>query len=173
MDMELIQALDFIYLYKIEGETGNAWKVANLTEGSTSESRAFDTVPTKDGAKKTPGAYEGSNSFSSLLGKGDPSIAKLKGLVRKANPEKLLVWGIDRTDIGEETTLPGEFSRNVVTSVDTSAGSEGNVEISFETEVEGTVINGEVNVTPALLEILQLIKDEQAFLQPTESEEGE
>ena len=88
--------------------------------------------------------------------------------MRKANPERLEVWEIDRSDVAEETTIPGEYSTDVVTSVSTSAGSEGEVEVSFDTEVEGTIISGEVNVTPELLAILQLISEEQVFVQPME-----
>lgn len=42
------------------------------------------------------------------------------------------------------------------------------MEISFDTEVEGTIVSGEVNVTPELLAILQLISEEQEFVQPME-----
>ena len=166
--METVKASDIIMLFRIQGEEGNAWKVGLQTDSSTDESRTYETTETKDGALKSAGAYEGSHSVSALLPKGDEYIAKIKNLVRKPNPEKLEVWEIDRSDIAEETTIPGEYSTDVVTSVSTSAGSEGEVEVSFDTEVEGTIISGEVNVTPELLAILQLISEEQAFVQPME-----
>ena len=76
------------------------------------------------------------------------------------------MWEIDRSDIADASTIPGDYSTDVVTSVATSAGSEGEVEVSFDTEVEGTIISGEVNVTPELLAILQLVSEEQEFVQP-------
>ena len=166
--METVKAADIIMLFRIEGEEGNAWKVGLQTDSSTDESRTYETTETKDGALKSAGAYEGSHSVSALLPKGDEYIAKIKNLVRKPNPEKLEVWEIDRSDIAEETAIPGDYSKDVVTSVSTSAGSEGEVEVSFDTEVEGTIISGEVNVTPELLAILQLISEEQVFVQPME-----
>lgn len=172
--MDLVQAVDIIYLFRIEGEENDAWKVAFQTDGNADESRNFDTTETKDGAKKTAGSYEGKHSISALLGSGDKLIPKIKGLVRKKNPEKLEVWEINRTGIADETTLPGEYSTDVVTSISQSAGSEGNVEVSIETEVEGTIRSGAVKVTPSLLAILQEITEEQDFVQPmTDVEEEE
>ena len=166
--METVKATDIIMLFRIQGEAGNAWKVGLQTESSTEESREYETTETKDGARKSAGAYEGTHSVTALLPKDDVYIPRIKGLVRKANPEKLEVWEVNRSDIAKETTIPGEYSTDVVTSVSTSAGSEGEVEVSFETEVEGTIISGEVNVTPDLLAILQLISEDQEFVQPME-----
>ena len=168
--METVKATDIIMLFRIKGETGDAWKVGLQTDSSTDESRTYETTQTKDGARKSAGAYEGTHSVTALLPKGDEYIARIKDLVRKPNPEKLEVWEIDRSDIAEETTIPGDYSTDVVTSVSTSAGSEGEVEVSFETEVEGTIISGEVNVTSDLLAILQLSSEEQEFVQPMSDE---
>ena len=166
--METVKASDIIMLFRIQGEEGNAWKVGLQTDSSTDESRTYESTPTKDLTIKSPGAYEGSHSVTALLPKGDEYIARIKNLVRKANPERLEVWEIDRSDIAEETTIPGDYSTDVVTSFSKSAGADGNVEVSIETEVEGTIISGDVTVTPELLAILQKISEEQAFVQPTE-----
>ena len=53
--MDLVQAIDLIYLFRIQGEAGNAWKVAFQTDGTQDETRNYETTPTKDGAKKTAG----------------------------------------------------------------------------------------------------------------------
>lgn len=166
--METVKASDIIMLFRIQGEEGNAWKVGLQTDSSTDESRTYETTETKDGARKSAGAYEGSHSVTALLPKGDEYIPRIKNLVRKPNPEKLEVWEVNRTDIADATTIPGDYSIDVVTSVSTSAGSEGEVEVSFETEVEGTIVSGEVNVTSELLAILQLISEDQEFVQPME-----
>ena len=166
--METVKASDIIMLFRIQGEAGNAWKVGLQTDSSTDESRTYESTPTKDLTIKSPGAYEGSHSVTALLPKGDEYIARIKNLVRKANPERLEVWEIDRSNIAEETTIPGDYSTDVVTSFSKSAGADGNVEVSIETEVEGTIISGDVTVTPELLGILQKISEEQAFVQPIE-----
>lgn len=166
--MSTIKAVDKLFLFRVEGETGNAWKVAYQTDASTSESRSYDSAETKDGTVKAAGAYEASHSLTSYLKAGDTYITKLKGLVRNAD-SRLEVWGIDRTDISIEssTTLPGEYSIDVVTSISESAGADGNVEVSIETEVEKGIISGEVTVDAPLKELLTRISDEFEFEQPT------
>ena len=154
--MSTIKAVNKLFLFRIEGEAGDAWKVAYQTDASTSESRAYDSNETKDGTVKAAGAYEASHSLTSYLKAEDTYISKLKGLVRNAD-SRLEVWGIDRTDINSEepaAVLPGEYSVDVVTSVSESAGADGNVEVSIDTEVENGIISGEVEVSAALKALL-------------------
>lgn len=170
--MSTIKAVNKLFLFRIEGEAGNAWKVAYQTDASTSESRAYDSNETKDGTVKAAGAYEASHSLTSYLKSGDTYIAKLKGLVRNAN-SRLEVWGIDRTELvdgaTEPTELAGEYSIDVVTSVSESAGADGSVEVSIDTEVEKGIISGKVDVTAELKELLVSIADEFEFEQPIET----
>ena len=167
--MDLVKAIDLIYLLRIKGEDIDAWKVNFQTDGSTDESRAYESVPTKDGVKKSVGEYEGTHSLTALLGKNDDLITKIKDQVRKPNPEGIEVWEVDRSDIGDSETIPGEYSYDVVTSFSTSAGADGNVELSIETEIEKGPVRGEVPVTPELLEKLQDLSTELEFEQPTKT----
>lgn len=167
-----VKAVNKLFLFRVEGETGDAWKVAYQTDASTSESRSYDSTETKDGTVKAAGAYEATHSLTSYLKSGDTYIAKLKELVRKAD-SRLEVWGIDRTALVElpeggtdPTKIPGEYSVDVVTSVDESAGADGNVEISIETEVEKGIISGDVTVNAALKALLTRLADEFEFEQP-------
>ena len=167
--MSTIKAVNKLFLFRIEGESGDAWKVAYQTDASTSESRAYDSNETKDGTVKAAGAYEASHSLTSYLKAEDTYISKLKGLVRNAD-SRLEVWGIDRTDINSEepaAVLPGEYSVDVVTGVSESAGADGNVEVSIDTEVENGIISGEVEVSAALKALLVRVSDEFEFVQPT------
>lgn len=171
MSKELVQGVDHIYLFRIKGETGNAWKVAFQTDGETSEEREYETTPTKDGSIKAAGTYEATHSISSLLAKDDEIIPKITELVRAKNPGRLEVWELDRSDIEDVDTLtiPGEYSTDAVTSISRSSGSEESVEIEIETEVEGYITSGEVKVTESLKTILKSITEEQsAFEQPTD-----
>ena len=170
--MSTVKAVNKLFLFRIEGEAGDAWKVAYQTDASTSESRAYDSNETKDGTVKAAGAYEASHSLTSYLKSGDTYIAKLKGLVRNAN-SRLEVWGIDRTALvelpeggSEPTEIPGEYSVDVVTSVDESAGADGNVEISIDSEVEKGIVSGDVAVNAALKALLTRLADEFEFEQP-------
>jgi TP901-1 family phage major tail protein len=165
--MDTVQAINKVFLFRILGEEGDAWKVAFQQDAETEESREYDTEPTKDGNVKSAGQYEASHSLSSFLAKGDDKLPKLKKLVRDDNPGKLEVWEVDRTDINDETTIGGDYSVDVVTTVSTSAGAEGKVEVSIDTEVEGTIVSGEIQVTPELKELLKMINHEREFVQPT------
>lgn len=166
--MDLVKAIDKVFLFRILGEEGDAWKIAFQTDAETDESRDYDSEPTKDGVVKSAGAYEASHSLSSFLAQGDEYINQIKELVRHANG-KLEVWEIDRSNLDEET-IPGEYSVDVVTSVSSSAGPEGNVEISIETEVEGAIVSGDVNVDERLRAILRQINAEREFVQPMTAE---
>lgn len=170
--MDLVQAIDLIYLFRVEGDNDSAWKLGYQTEGSTEETREYESEPTKDGTRKSPGAYEGTHSVSSFMESDDKYVKKLKELVRAKNPERLEVWEIDRTDIDDKDTIPGDYSKDYVTSVNRESDSEGDVELEIETEVDGTIVSGEVEVTDELKEILQQISEEQEFVQPIVVEES-
>src|SRR5699024_10908224 len=153
-----VEAVDKIVLFRIEVEEGNAWKVAYQTEVTTDEPSEYDSAATKDDTVKSAGAYEGRHSFTAFLSKKDQYIKKIKALVRDASPKKLEVWVIDRSDLGEEA-LPGEYSTDVVTSVSESAGADGKVEVSIDSEVEGTIVPGEVTISPELTALLKQIAE--------------
>lgn len=160
-----VSGVNIVYLMRIKGDSNAAWKLAYQTDRETSESREYDSTPTIDGSVKSGGTYEGSHSVGSLLAKGDEDIIKIKNLVR--NGGELELWKIDRTDLDNGAGLPGEYSVNIVTEVSSSAGPEESVELSIELEVsEGTIIDGVVNVTPALKQMLQTLSDEIEFVQP-------
>lgn len=160
-----ISGANIIYLMRVRGDSGSAWKLAYQTDRDTSESREYDSTPTVDGSVKSGGTYEGSHSIGSLLAKGDTDIPKIKSLVREGG--ELELWKIDRTDLNGEGNLPGEYSINIVTELSSSAGPEESVELSLELEVsEGTILDGEVIVTPGLRAMLQTLSDEVEFVQP-------
>lgn len=167
--MDQVKATDKLFLFRVLGEEGNAWKLAFQTDNSTSESRSYDTTETKDGSMKSVGAYAGSHSLSSLLPVGDTNIAAIKAIVRSGEG-KLEVWDIDRTGITDDGTvqIPGDYSVDVVTSISESSGSDGGVEISIDTEIEKGPISGSVTVTDSLKAMLLNLSDEFDFVQPTD-----
>lgn len=171
--MVLVQASDLIALFRLEGNAENAWKLGFQTDTSADESRAFETTITKDRKVKTPGEYDATHSITSLLAKNDTQIKQMKEQVRAKQPKRLEVWLIDRSDISDEdtTTIPGDYSIDVITNVSPSAGSEGNVEYTIKTEVEEGVVSGDVTVTPELRAILLDIANELEFVQPMATEE--
>lgn len=166
-----VQGKHKILLVKVEGDEGNAWKPAFQTEHDLDESRDFESDQTKDGNVLSPGQYEGTLSFTVFQKVGDDRIKSLKTQVRSENPDRLLVWEADITDMSGEK-IPGTFAAVYVNSVNGSAG-EGKVEYSIDAQVDGTPVDGEINVTPALQELVSTLETEKAFLQPTENGEPE
>lgn len=164
-----VNAVDIIMLFRIEGEQGDAWKLGLQTDATISEARSYETTETKDGSTKTAGAYEGTHSITSFLAEDDVYVAKLRELIRERNPKNLEVWEINRTNLTNSSELDGHYSLDSVVSVEISAGSEGSVEVSIETEINNTPKAGKVQVTPKLLQILQTITEDQSeFKQPIE-----
>lgn len=167
-----VAAKDLTALVRIEGDDASATKLAYLTDTSTSESRSYDTTATKDGSVKTAGAYEGTHSLTAHMatGEGGDYARRIREeCVRASQPKRLEVWVVDRTGIDEETlTIGGDYSLDYVTTFNTSAGSEGSVELSIETEIDNTPKYGQVTVTPELLELFKTIVEEQEFVQPTQ-----
>lgn len=167
--MGTVKAIDKVFLFRIlkDTPTESAFKIAYQTDASTEESRSFDTEVTKDGNIKAAGSYEASHSLTSFLASDDTYIAELKELVRSGDG-RLEVWDVDRTGINETgtNTINGDYSIDVVTSVSTSGGAEGSVEVTIETEVEGLIVAGEITVDEALKTLLTQIEDELTFVQP-------
>lgn len=174
--MAIIDGINIIYLLRVKGDKGDAFKIAYQTEGSREESRSYETTATKDGAIKTAGAYEGSHSLTCLLAEDDEYIQKLEDLVRVDSPKQLEVWRINRNSMAEADTteLPGEYSLDRVTSISSSEPTEGSVEISIESEIEIKPIRGKVKVSEKLKALLAQISAEQAqFLQPIQEGSSE
>lgn len=165
---ETLAGIERIMLFRLEDEPGNAWKIAFQTEHESSETRGFDSEQTKDGSVSSAGAYEATFSVSSYMTKGDEYIKKLKQNLRSNNPKKVLVWDLETADADEDgLTVPGELGYCNLTDITTTAGAEGNVEVSMDFSVDGTLIAGEVDVTPELLDIIRRIDEEREFVQPT------
>ena len=88
--------------------------------------------------------------------------------MRDVKPIEL--WDINTVDADVETTLEGDYSVCNLTTLDFSNGTEGNVEVSLELQVQGKPISGEVNVTQELTDIIKRIEEEREFVQPTEED---
>ena len=174
--MRPVQGINKLFLFQIEGDAETAFKVAFQRDHSTEESRSYDTEGTIDGNIKVTGDYEASHSLTTFEAHGDTLVKRIREeCLRDRNPKRLKVWELDRTELpevgDESSTIPGDFSLDVVTSMPKSSSYDGSVEITIDTEVEGTIVSGEVTVTEELLDILkqtdaQLREFEQPNLTP-------
>lgn len=171
----MIKAADRLFLFRIEDAAGDAWKIAYQTDTSTSESRTYDSNETKDGPIKVAGAYEASHSLTSFISASDTYITSLKELVREGEG-RLEVWEIDRGALDSDTspaTISGDYSVDVVTNISTSAGAEGYVEVTIDTEVEQGILTGSINVDDTLKALLVRLSDEFTFEQPIDGGTGD
>lgn len=158
-----------ILLFRIEGEASDAWRLPYQTEHSFSESRDFESTPTKDGTVLSPGEYEGTFSITALQKVGDDHLKGLRSQVRSDNPDRIELWEIDVTDL-EGATVPSTRAKAYINSIEGSNPSDGNVEYSIELQIDGKPKDMDVDVTPALLEIVELTEREIAEEQPTTGE---
>jgi TP901-1 family phage major tail protein len=158
-----------ILLFRIEGDSDNAWRLPYQTEHSFSESRDFESTPTKDGSILSPGEYEGTVSITALQKVGDDQLKNLKSQVRSDNPDRIELWEIDVTDL-EGETVPSTRAKAYINSIEGSNPSDGSVEYSIELQVDGKPRDMAVDVTPALLEIVELTEQETTEEQPTAGE---
>lgn len=154
-----------ILLFRIEGEAGNAWRLPYQTEHSFSESRDFESTSTKDGSILSPGEYEGTVSITALQKVGDDQLKNLKSQVRSDNPDRIELWEIDVTDLDGET-VPSTRAKAYINSIEGSNPSDGNIEYSIELQIDLKPIEMDVDVSPALLELVELTEGEIAEEQP-------
>lgn len=170
---KIIQGSNLIYLFRFEGDSNDAWKIAYQTDGSTSESRSYDSEATKDGNVLSVGAYEGTHSISALYAnkaKAEDKVLDLRNRgIRKQNPERIEVWEINVSDINEDsaTGLQGHYSIDRINSVDISGSAEGSATVDIETQIEEGPVSGDVTKTETLKSMIAQIASELNFVQPT------
>jgi TP901-1 family phage major tail protein len=156
-----------VLLFRIEGEGGNAWKLAFQQEHDFDNSRDFESDPTKDGNVLTPGEYEGTLSFSAFQKVGDDKLEVFENQTFDDNPQRLEVWEINTTDLNQPTTR-GLWAMVYINSCNGSAPSDGKVEYSIDAQVDGKPKRMDIDVTVALKSIVESLEDAQVPTQPTQ-----
>lgn len=161
-----------ILLFRLEGESGNAWKLAFQQEHDFDHSRDYESDQTKDGNVLSPGQYEGTLSFSAFQKVGDDKLKVLENQVFDDNPQRLEVWEVDITDL-EGPKAPGLWAMVYVNSASPSAPSEGKVEYSIDAQVDGKPKHMDITVTESLKAIVEELQEAEEPNQPTENGEPE
>lgn len=140
-----VQGSKIFYLIRVLSKrtTKAADIIAFQSEGTTSRSKDADTVKTKDGVLRVPGALEVTHSLTSLVKKGDSIIQDLKDA--QANDDPVEVWRVNYDEKGTDTNstkYAAEYSRGYLTSIEESANAEDFAELSLEVGVYGTPVSG-------------------------------
>lgn len=152
---EAVHGKKMVYLFRVlEDAASTAGTVlAFTTENSISISKDADTVETKDGVIRTPGAAEIEITATALLAKGDTMYDKLKAAMLE---DKLVeVWeaNLEEAAAGGQNKFKGTYYQAYLTEFEKTSSAEDYVECSCTFAVNGIGADGEVTVTAEQQEV--------------------
>lgn len=168
MDLQLfaeaVHGKKLVYLYRIlsEAATESGVALAFTTENSRSKSKDADTVETKDGSIRTPGASEIEISATSMLAKGDTLVGKLEDAMD--NDEIIEIWeaNLEEPAADGENKFAGRYYQGYLTEVEVSSSAEDFTEVSLTFAINGIGAKGDVTVSAEQQEVAAYVfKDTQ------------
>ena len=159
--MSAIQGKRIIYLYRIlkDAATDDATALAFTTENERTKSRDADTIETKDGPIRTPGALETEITTTAIFSsESDEMIAKLEKAVDDS--DKVELWEVNLDKPGESDNV-GKFAakyfQGYVTEFGMTSSAEDHAEASLTFGVEGTGAEGYATVSDEQQEIASYV----------------
>lgn len=151
---EAVQGKDIIYLFRLlsEAATNGATVMAFTTENERTKSKDADSVATKDGSIRVPGATEIEISATALLAVGDDLAEKLEDAMD--NDELIEIWEVNLAEKAEtEGKFKGRYYQGYLTEFSLSSSAEDHAEYSTTFAVNGSGAKGDVTVTAEQQEI--------------------
>lgn len=155
---EAVQGSKIIYLFRVlkDAATKEACAMAFTTENSRSKSKDSDTVVTKDGPMRTPGASEVEITATALLAVGDTLAEQLEDAMD--NDEIIQIWEVNLAEKGTaEGTFKGRYFEGYLTEFELSSSAEDHAEYSVTFGINGSGEKGDVTVTAAQQEVAQYV----------------
>lgn len=155
---EAVQGSKIIYLFRVlkNAATKAACAMAFVTENTRTKSKDSDTVVTKDGSMRTPGASEVEISATALLAVGDTLADELETAMD--NDELIEIWEVNLAEKGTaEGTFKGRYYRGYLTEFELSSSAEDHAEYSVTFGINGSGEKGDVTVTAAQQEVAQYV----------------
>lgn len=156
---EAVSGSKLIYLYRIMSKAASADGVALAftTENERSKSKDSDTVVTKDGSIRIPGAAEVEITATSLLVKGDTFINELEDAMD--NDEIIEIWeaNLEEPVEGGGNKFKGMYFQGYLTEVSLSSNAEDHVEVSLTFAVNGSGVRGDVTVSAEQQEVANYV----------------
>lgn len=137
-----------VYLYRIMSKAASADGVALAftTENERTKSKDSDSVVTKDGSIRVPGAVEQEITATSLLAKGDTLVHDLEDAMD--NDEIIEIWEANLEEPVEGgNKFKGMYFQGYITEVSVSSNAEDHVEVSLTFAINGSGVRGDVTVT--------------------------
>lgn len=149
MFAEAIAGDRLVYLYRIKNKAASADGVALAftTENERTKSKDSDSVVTKDGSIRIPGAVEQEITATSLLAKGDTLVKELEDAMD--NDEIIEIWeaNLDEPAEGGENKFKGMYFQGYLTEVSVASNAEDHVEVSLTFAINGSGVRGDVTVS--------------------------
>lgn len=149
MFAEAIAGDRLVYLYRIKSKAASADGVALAftTENERTKSKDSDSVVTKDGSIRIPGAVEQEITATSLLAKGDTLVKELEDAMD--NDEIIEIWeaNLDEPAEGGENKFKGMYFQGYLTEVGVASNAEDHVEVSLTFAINGSGVRGDVTVS--------------------------
>ena len=148
MFAEAVSGKKLVYLYRIKSKAATAAGVALAftTENERTKSKDSDSVVTKDGSIRVPGAVEQEITATSLLAKGDTFVDELEDAMD--NDELIEIWEANLDEPGEGgNKFKGMYFQGYLTEVSRSSNAEDHVEVSLTFAINGSGKRGDVTVT--------------------------
>lgn len=157
---EAAKGIDVILLFRLleDATKEAAFKLAFQTEHENTKSKDSDSVATKDGPIRTPGALEFDFSATSILSINDPYVDKLEGAL---DDDKLIeIWEINRAEKGtgeDADKYKATYYQGYVTSFGKNPNAEDSVELSLEFGINGKGAKGYATLTADQEEVVQYV----------------
>lgn len=149
MFAEAVSGNKLVYLYRImsKAASSDAVALAFTTENERSKSKDSDSVVTKDGSIRIPGASEVEIYATSLLAKGDSLVYDLEDAMD--NDEIIEIWEANLEEpVGDETNkFKGMYFQGYLTEITHSSSAEDHVEVELTFAVNGEGKRGDVTVS--------------------------
>jgi TP901-1 family phage major tail protein len=149
MFADAVSGNKLVYLYRIKSKaaTTDGVALAFTTENERSKSKDSDSVVTKDGSIRVPGAVEQEITATSLLAKGSTFVDELEDAMD--NDELIEIWEANLEEpAGEgQNKFKGMYFQGYLTEVTRSSNAEDHVEVSLTFAINGNGARGEVTVS--------------------------
>lgn len=154
---EAVAGKKLVYLYRIKSKaaTADGVALAFTTENERTKSKDSDSVVTKDGAIRVPGASEVEITATSLLAKGDTFIDELEDAMD--NDEIIEIWEANLDETAGENKFKGMYFQGYLTEISKASNAEDHVEVSLTFAVNGNGKRGEVTVSAEQQEIANYV----------------
>ena len=156
---EAVSGKKLVYLYRIKSKeaTANGLAIAFTTENERTKSKDSDSVVTKDGSIRVPGAVEQEITATSLLAKGSTFVDELEDAMD--NDELIEIWEANLEEPANEgeNKFKGMYFQGYITEVTIASNAEDHVEVSLTFAINGNGKRGDVTVSEEQQEIAEYV----------------